>query len=60
MLCVLRPTPAKGGCNPCRAAAGHNAMNAAMADGSVRALAGAIAPRTWRALLTPAGGERSN
>jgi prepilin-type N-terminal cleavage/methylation domain-containing protein len=53
----VRPNPPQGKCNPCRAATGHAAMNAAMADGSVRPLAAGIERRTWWALLTPAGGE---
>jgi prepilin-type N-terminal cleavage/methylation domain-containing protein len=46
---------AKGGCNPCLPATGHSAMNAAMADGSVRSLSAGIDRRVWWALVTPAG-----
>jgi len=48
---------AAGGCNPCLPATGHSAMNACMADGSVRSLTSSIDRLTWWALVTPAGGE---
>ena len=48
---------ANGGCNPCLPSTAHNAMNTALADGSVRPLAGGIDRLTWWALVTPAGGE---
>jgi prepilin-type processing-associated H-X9-DG protein len=45
--------------NPCLPATGHNAMNAAMADGSVRSLAPGMERRIWWALVTPAGRDRT-
>ena len=54
----VQPNPL-GGTNPCLPATGHNAMNAAMADGSVRSLAAGIDRRVWWALLTPAGRDRA-
>ncbi|MCI0682350.1 MAG: hypothetical protein L0Y71_09615 [Gemmataceae bacterium] len=53
----VQPNP-QGGCNPCLPATGHNAMNAAMADGSVRSLAGGMDRKVWWALVTPAGRDR--
>ncbi len=53
------PFSREGGCNPCLPATGHNAMNAAMADGSVRALAPGMDRRVWWALVTPAGRDRA-
>ncbi len=54
----VQPNP-QGGCNPCLPATGHNAMNAAMADGSVRALSPGMDRRVWWALVTPAGRDRA-
>jgi prepilin-type N-terminal cleavage/methylation domain-containing protein len=48
---------ADGGCNPCLPATGHNAMNACLADGSVRPLSGTMERWVWWALVTPSGGE---
>jgi prepilin-type N-terminal cleavage/methylation domain-containing protein len=53
----VQPNP-QGGCNPCLPATGHNAMNAAMADGSVRSLTAGIDRQVWWALVTPAGRDR--
>ena len=52
----VRPNP-NGGCNPCLPATGHTALNACLADGSVRSFAAGMGPATWWALLTPGGGE---
>ena len=38
---------AQGGCNPCLPATGHSAMNAAMADGSVRSLTAGMDRKLW-------------
>ncbi len=46
-----------GRCDGERPSTPHTAMNAAMADGSVRVISGNISPKTWAAALTPAGGE---
>ena len=54
-LFQVRPVPHRT--NPCLPATGHAAMHAAMADGSVRSLAGGIDRFTWWALVTPRGGE---
>jgi len=43
--------------NPCLPASGHQSMNAAMADGSVRRLDGGMDRFAWWALVTPAGRE---
>ena len=40
-------------------ATGHNAINAAMADGTVRALAAGMDRRIRWALVTPAGRDRT-
>ena len=48
-----------GGCNPCMPATGHNAMNAARADGMVCLLSARIDRRIWRELVTPAGRDRT-
>jgi prepilin-type processing-associated H-X9-DG protein len=49
----VRPPPDR--CNPCLLSTPHAAMNAAMADGSVQALAGNIDRESWWALCTPDG-----
>ena len=54
----VQPNP-QGGCNPCLPATGHSAMNAAMADGSVRALTAGMDRKVWWALVTPAGRDRA-
>ncbi|GEM_PF-143599 len=54
----IQPSP-NGGSNPCMPATGHNAMNAAMADGTVRSLAAGMDRRIWWALVTPAGRDRA-
>ncbi len=46
-----------GMCNFSKPSTSHTAMNAAMADGSVRVISGNISAKTWAAALTPAGGE---
>jgi len=55
-----QPTRTSGGGGKCDrrlASTPHTVMQVALGDGSVRALRGSIAPATWAALLTPAGGE---
>ena len=52
------PTPAN--CTTSRkiaAATPHDTMNTLLADGSVRQVGGSISLATWRAVLTPAGGD---
>jgi prepilin-type N-terminal cleavage/methylation domain-containing protein len=51
-------TSARGGrCDRRVASTYHNSMQVALADGSVRNLHASMAPATWAAALTPAGGE---
>jgi prepilin-type N-terminal cleavage/methylation domain-containing protein len=51
------PLANPGPCNGTLASTAHSAMNAAMADGSVRSVAPTISAATWWAALTPNGGE---
>jgi type II secretory pathway pseudopilin PulG len=44
-------------CNNLTVQTGHNAMNVALADGSVRSLSGSISLDTWRRLLLPRDNE---
>jgi prepilin-type N-terminal cleavage/methylation domain-containing protein len=51
-------TAANGGqCDRRLASTPHTVMQVALADGSVRNVRSSIAPATWAAALTPAGGE---
>jgi prepilin-type N-terminal cleavage/methylation domain-containing protein len=47
------PTTSTGQCDVRKASTSHNAMQAALADGSVRSIAGTISVRTWFSALTP-------
>jgi prepilin-type N-terminal cleavage/methylation domain-containing protein/prepilin-type processing-associated H-X9-DG protein len=49
--------PLPGQANPSLCATGHNCMNVAMADGSVRQLAPGMDKYIWWALVTPASGD---
>ncbi len=49
----VQPRPDR--CDPCRPSTAHAAMNACMADGSVRQLTGDMSRFVWWALVTPAG-----
>src|SRR5262245_32134687 len=53
----VRPTPFDSNCDPTLASTPHEAMQVAMADGSVRSLNASISDTTWWALCTPRGGE---
>jgi len=56
----VNPTATSGNggrCDRRLASTSHLSMHAALGDGSVRSLSGAMAPVTWAAALTPAGGE---
>jgi prepilin-type N-terminal cleavage/methylation domain-containing protein len=53
----VRPTPFSGNCDPTLASTPHEAMQAAMADGSVRSISPSISGAIWWALCTPRGGE---
>jgi type II secretory pathway pseudopilin PulG len=44
-------------CDNWRAQTGHQAMNAALADGSVRAIAGTISQQTWNYAMQPRDGN---
>jgi prepilin-type N-terminal cleavage/methylation domain-containing protein len=44
-------------CNSLTAQSGHNSLNVALADGSVRSLAAGLAADTWRRALLPRDGE---
>jgi prepilin-type N-terminal cleavage/methylation domain-containing protein len=46
-----------GQCDRRLASTPHTVMQAALADGSVRAISGSVNVNTWAAALTPAGGE---
>jgi hypothetical protein len=52
---LVQPKP--GNCNVQVATTPHAAMQAAMADGSVRSITNTITPLTWYQLCTPNGGE---
>lgn len=56
----VKPTPyltATSKCDGARASTSHEAMNVALADGSVRVLSGTISGDVWWAMCTPAGRE---
>ncbi len=48
-----RPGGGPGGCDRLRTQTPHQAMNAALGDGSVRGVSGAIAPAVWKRVLQP-------
>jgi prepilin-type N-terminal cleavage/methylation domain-containing protein len=50
----IQPTASK--CDSLTVQTGHNMLNVAMGDGSVRAVAQGFAPNTWAALLLPNDG----
>ena len=54
---LVQPMPFLGNCDPVRASSAHtNGINVCLADGSVRAVAPSISPRTWWRLVDPADG----
>jgi hypothetical protein len=58
-LYQIRPTTSNGpeGCNSLTAQSGHNVVNVALADGSVRGLGAGISLNTWRQAMLPRDGE---
>jgi type II secretory pathway pseudopilin PulG len=57
---LFKPMPfagEKSQCDPRLASTGHDTMQAALADGSVRSIAPGISGETWWYACTPAGGE---
>lgn len=48
--------PALADCDPWRSQTGHEAMNVALADGSVRAVGGGVSPDLWKQCLKPRDG----
>jgi hypothetical protein len=57
-LPTFQTAPARRACNPSVAQTPHNSgMLVALADGSIRALAPHISPRTYWSAVTPNGGE---
>jgi len=45
-------------CNSLTVQSGHNVLNIALADGSVRGLKAGISPATWQAALLPDDGQK--
>ncbi len=56
---VLQVRPSPAGCRTSRVdtSTPHEAMGVLLGDGSTRAVSGGISLATWRALITPAGGD---
>jgi prepilin-type N-terminal cleavage/methylation domain-containing protein len=54
---LFQVRPQRNSCDPTRTSTAHNAMNVALADGSVRGLSPGISGKTWWAACTPMGGE---
>jgi type II secretory pathway pseudopilin PulG len=53
----VAPTPFAGNCDPTLASTAHAALQAGMADGSVRSVSPSVSGATWWAAGTPAGGD---
>jgi prepilin-type N-terminal cleavage/methylation domain-containing protein len=54
----LQPQPMLGNCDPLRASTGHTgAIQACLADGSVRGISSGVSGMTWWWACTPAGNE---
>ncbi len=55
----IRPNPTKkglGGCNVLTAQSGHQAMNIALLDGSVRSVGANVTPSSWLSAMLPRDG----
>jgi hypothetical protein len=53
----VAPTPFLGNCDPRLTSTPHQALQAALADGSIRSISPSISGATWWAACTPRGGE---
>jgi len=53
----VRPQPSNCLTSRTNSASPHESMNVLMADGSTHSVSGSVSVATWRALITPAGGD---